>query len=181
MSGDANQEKSPFKEERHGGRHLLGGMVCTAIILLSLVGSQTVRGSEVSGRLEVGWWAEPGLSPAVFLVITVITSVAAYFVAKREVIDWTQVAKDYGRVAILSGCMVITVFLIGILGFALSIFVFAGGVGFIAGYRGGRLVVIALLSSIAMVLVFRVGFSVWFPRPALFKLIDLPFWLQGVL
>ncbi|MEL7465075.1 MAG: tripartite tricarboxylate transporter TctB family protein [Pseudomonadota bacterium] len=181
MSGDEPNEEAPFKEERHGGRYLLGGMAAAAVILLSLIGSQTVRGSEVSGRLEAGWWAEPGLSPAVFLVITVITSAAAFFAAKREVVNWDKAARDYGRVAVLSGCMIGTVFLLGILGFALSILVFAGVVAFIAGYRGARLAMIAVLSAISMVLIFRVGFEVWFPRPELFKLIDMPFWLQGVL
>lgn len=181
MSEGDEREESPFKEDRHGGRYLLGGMAVTAVILLALIGNQTVRGSEVSGGLEVGWWAEPGFMPAVFLFLTVITSAAAFFMAKRDAIDWGQVGSDYGRVSLLSGCMVGTVFLLGIVGFALSMLVFAGVVAFIAGFRGGRLAAIALLSAVAMVLIFRVGFSVWFPRPALFKLIDMPFWLQGVL
>lgn len=181
MSGDNEIGESPFKEDQHGGKCLLGGMAVLSVILLALHGSQTVPGSEVSGRLEVGWWAEPGLSPAVFLVITVIASVATFFVAKRESIDWGQATSEYGRVAIVSACMIATVFLLKIIGFALSILVFAGVIAFIAGFRGGRLVAIALAACAAMVLIFRVGFSVWFPRPELFKLIDLPFSLQGVL
>lgn len=181
MSEDKGQVESPFKEERHGGKYLLGGMAAAAVILLALHGTQTVDGSKVSGDQEVGWWAEPGLSPAVFLILTALASVMGFFVAKREAIDWGEVAGEYGRVAILSGCMIGTVFLLKIIGFALSIFVFAGVVALIAGFRGGRLVAIAFAASASMVLIFRVGFSVWFPRPELFKLIDLPFWLQGVL
>jgi len=181
MSEDNGQVEPPFEEERHGGKYLLGGMAAAAVILLTLHGSQTVDGSKVSGNLEVGWWAEPGLSPAVFLVLTVLASVAGFFAATRETIDWDEVAGEYGRVAILSGCMIATVFLLKIIGFALSILVFAAVVAFIAGFRGVRLVVIAFAASASMVLIFRVGFSVWFPRPELFKLIDMPFWLQGVL
>jgi len=32
-----------------------------------------------------------------------------------------------------------------------------------------------------MVLIFRVGFAIWFPRPMLFKWIDIPIKLQGLL
>ena len=181
MSEDKEQAESPFEEDRHGGKYLLGGMAAAAAILLALHGSQTVDGVTVSGTADVGWWAEPGLSPAVFLVLTILASLAAFFAAKREMINWKEVGGDYGRVALLSGCMIGTVFLLKIIGFALSILVFAGVVAFIAGFRGWRLIAIAFAASISMVLIFRVGFSVWFPRPELFKLIDLPFWLQGVL
>ena len=156
-------------------------MTAAAVILLALHGRQTVDGSTVSGNLNVGWWAEPGLSPAVFLVLMIIASAAAFLVAKREAIDWGAIARDYGRVAIVSACMIATVFLLKIIGFALSMLFFAGVVAFIAGFRGARLVVIAFAAIIAMVLIFRVGFSVWFPRAELFKVIELPFWLQAVL
>jgi len=181
MSEDKGGDTGAFDEERNGGRYLLGAMAAAAVILLALHGTQTVDGSVVSGNQDVGWWAEPGLSPFVFLIITLVASVAAFLVAKRETINWSQTAADYGRVAVLSACMIGTVFLLKIIGFALSILVFAGVVAFIAGFRGARLVGIAVAASVAMVLIFRVGFSVWFPRPELFKLIDLPFWLQGVL
>lgn len=181
MSEGEGQTDQPFQEERHGGKYLLGGMAAIAAVLLALHGSQTVDGSKVSGNLEVGWWAEPGLTPAIFLILTILASAAGFLVAKRETIDWREVAGEYGRVAIVSASMIGTVFLLKIIGFALSILVFAGVVAFIAGFRGGRLILIALAASVSMVLIFRVGFSVWFPRPELFKLIDLPFWLQGVL
>lgn len=181
MSEDQQQAAMPFQEERHGGKYLLGGMVVLAAILLALHGTQTVDGSKVSGNLDVGWWAEPGMSPAVFLVLTILASLAGFFRTKRNKIDWKQTARDYGRVAIVSACMIATVFLLKIIGFALSILVFAGTVAFISGFRGWRLSAIALAASVSMVLIFRVGFSVWFPRPELFKLIDMPFWMQGVL
>ncbi len=181
MSEDKEQAEPSFEEERHGGKYLLGGMAVAAVILLALHGTQTVDGVTVSGNADVGWWAEPGLSPAVFLVLTLLASLAAFFAAKRETLVWKVVGGKYSRVALLSGCMIGTVFLLKIIGFALSILVFAGVAAFIAGFRGGRLAAIAIAASVSMVLIFRVGFSVWFPRPELFKLIDLPFWLQGVL
>ncbi|MEM8801184.1 MAG: hypothetical protein AAGF55_01490 [Pseudomonadota bacterium] len=112
MSGGSKQAEPPFETERHGGKHLLGGMAAAAVILLALHGSQTVDGATVSGDADVGWWAEPGLSPAVFLVIALLASVAAFFAAKRETFDWADVGGEYGRVALLSGCMIGTVFLL---------------------------------------------------------------------
>ena len=84
MSEDKDRAAMPFEEERHGGKYLLGGMAAAAVILLALHGTQTVDGTEVSGNLEVGWWAEPGLTPAVFLVLTVLASLAGFLVTKRE-------------------------------------------------------------------------------------------------
>ncbi|MDB3891602.1 tripartite tricarboxylate transporter TctB family protein [Alphaproteobacteria bacterium] len=181
MSEGKEQAKPPFEEDRHGGKYLLGGMAVAAAVLLALHSQQTVDGATVSGDADVGWWAEPGLSPAVFLILTFLASTVAFFAAKREAIDWKGALSEYGRVALLSGCMIGTVFLLKIVGFGLSILVFAAVVAFIAGFRGGRLIAIAFAASLSMVLIFRVGFSVWFPRPELFKLIDLPFWLQRVL
>lgn len=181
MTENNRQAEPQFDEDRHGGNILLGGMAVAAALLLALHGQQTVDGVTVSGNADVGWWAEPGLSPAIFLVLTLLASLAAFFVAKRETIDWKDASNEYGRVALLSGCMIGTVFLFNIIGFALSVLVFVSVVAFIAGFRGGRLMAIAFAASLSMVLIFRVGFSVWFPRPELFKLIDIPFWLQRIL
>ncbi|MEL7098478.1 MAG: tripartite tricarboxylate transporter TctB family protein [Pseudomonadota bacterium] len=143
MSEDKRRVELPFEEERHGGKLLLGGLAAAAAILLALYGNQTVDGATVSGDLDVGWWAEPGLSPAIFLVLIILASVAGFFVAKREVLDWQEITNEYGRVAIVPACMIATVFLLKITGFALSIFVFTGVVAFIAGFRGTKLVAIA--------------------------------------
>ena len=178
---DTDHQKVSIEEDPHGGRFLLGGMAVSAAFLLALIGHQTVRGSEVSGRQDVGWWAEPGLMPTIFLGITLSASIAAFFTAKKDAVDWSGTARAYGRVAVVSACMICTVFLLKIIGFALSLLVFAAAITWLAGFRGWRLIAIAFGAAISVVLIFRVGFSVWFPRPELFKLVDLPFWLQGIL
>ena len=86
-----------------------------------------------------------------------------------------------GAIALIAGTMIGAVLLMKILGFALSILIFATVAAIIGGFRGWRLIAISVLATAAMVLVFRVGFKIWFPRPELFKLIDLPIWLQGIL
>jgi len=180
MSDNKSQDSSPFGAQPSGGRLLLAGLLVASIILLMMIGNQTSPGDMGEAARSGGWWAEPALAPGIALALTVIASVIACFFAKPEKIAWMNSFLTYARIALLAGIMIGTVYLMKVLGFALSILVFSGVVSFVAGFRGVRLVAIPLLATIAMVLVFRVGFSIWFPRPMLFKWIDLPFWLQGI-
>lgn len=181
MSQNGKQETSPFGERPNGGRYLLGGLFIAAVTLLFMIGNQTVRGDMGEAARSGGWWAEPALAPGVSLVLTIIASAIAFFLTKKEKIVWAQSLREYGGIVLIAGCMVATVFLMSILGFSLSLLVFATVVAFIGGFRGFTLLAISLGTATAMVLIFRVGFAVWFPRPEIFKWIDLPFWLQGIL
>ncbi len=181
MAEDKDQKSSLFGEESSGGRVLLGGIFIAAVALLLMIGYQTVPGTMGEAARSGGWWAEPALAPAVALVLTIVASAVAFFFAKREKIDWADVRQTYGRIILIAGCMVATVGLMKILGFALSILVFASVVAFIGGFRRIPLIIVALSTTVAMVLIFRVGFGIWFPRPMLFKWVDLPFWLQGTM
>lgn len=181
MAETKEKETSPFGDEPSGGRYLLGGLFVAAVILLAMIGNQTVRGDMGEAARSGGWWAEPALAPGVALVLTIVASAIAFLVAWKEEIDWAAARRDYGGIFLIAGCMVATVFLMKILGFALSLLVFAAVVSFIGGFRGIKLLAVSLGTATAMVLIFRVGFGIWFPRPALFKWIDLPFWLQGIL
>ena len=181
MSEDNGPAVSPFGGSPNGGRLLLGAICVCAVALLAMIGKQTVSASLAGGAGSAGWWAEPALAPGVALVITIVASAIAFFYAKRERIDWPDFRRTYGRIALIVAVMVGAVALMTVLGFALSLFLFAGVTAFIAGYRWGRLLAIALTTTLALILIFRVGFAIWFPRPALFKWFDLPIWLQGIL
>ena len=132
-------------------------------------------------KMSGGWWAEPPLAPAVALVLTIIASALGFLVTQRDKISFSKSFSVYGRVLLVAGCMIGAVQMMTVLGFALSILVFAIVVAAIAGFRGMRLALISLSTTIAIVLIFRVGFVIWFPRPMLFKWIDLSIWLQGIL
>ena len=181
MSDDKNQNVTPFGDESSGGRYLIGGIFVVSVILFAMIGNQTTVGDDGGAGFRGGWWAEPAFAPGVALVLTIVASAIAFFLSRKEKIDWGNSLKAYGGIFLIAGCMVATVFLIKILGFALSMLVFVSVVALIGGFRGRMLIVISLVTTIVMVLVFRVGFGIWFPRPALFKWIDLPFWLQGIL
>lgn len=181
MAKDNDQQSSPFGQQPNGGRVLLGGICLVAIVLLLMIGLQTVPGDMGEAARSGGWWAEPALAPAVALVLTIVASAIAFIYTRPEKIAWTNAVRTYSRILLIAGCMVATVFLMKVLGFALSILVFATVVAFIGGFRRTKLAVVALATTVAMVLIFRVGFGIWFPRPMLFKWIDLPIWLQGIL
>ncbi|MXX88843.1 MAG: hypothetical protein F4213_22410 [Boseongicola sp. SB0677_bin_26] len=181
MSGDRKDDEPPFGEQPTGGRFLVGAMFVAAVVLLAMVGRQTTPGSMGQTVMSGGWWAEPALAPTVALIMTIIASAIAFFVARRESVDVGKTVRVYGQILLISGCMIGAVMLMKVLGFALSILVFASVVATTAGFRGTRLVLIALGTTVAMVLIFRIGFSIWFPRPALFKWLDLPVSWQGIL
>ena len=160
---------------------MLLGIFISAIALLAMIKWQTVPGSMGQTAMSGGWWAEPALAPFVVLSITSIASFFGFLSAKKERLNWLKVCKTYGKIVLISGFMIGTVMLMKIIGFALSILVFSSVTGYIAGYRKIKLTIIALGTATALVLIFRVRFSIWFPRPLIFNIIALPSWPQGIL
>ena len=181
MRHDKDQSDSPFSEEPTGGRAFLAGLTLLAVVLLAMIGWQTQPGTTGQTAMAGGWWAEPALAPAVALTLTILSAGAAFFAARRDTIEISETLRVYSQIALIAGCMIGAGLLMKTLGFALSILFFATAAGIVGGFRGRKLAAISLGATIAMVLVFRVGFKIWFPRPALFKWIDLPVWLQGIL
>ena len=181
MSDESERDLSPFSDEPTGGRWLLAGISLVGVMLLVLLPWQTVPGSVGEAAMAGGWWAEPALAPGITLSLTIIASSVAFLVAKREPLLLGETGRVYGQILLIAACMVGSVLMMRILGFALSILLFSTLVAAIGGFRGLRLLLIPLCTTIALVVMFRVGFSIWFPRPMLFKWIDLPNFLQGIL
>lgn len=180
--GEVNEKNaSPFGSEPTGGRYLLGAIFVIALILLTLIGDQTTPGSTGQTEMSGGWWAEPAVAPAVALTLTIVAAALAAVSSRWEKVDFRGAVSVYGRAFGVAGSMIVAVMLMKVLGFALSILIFAFCVTFMAGFRGVRLAIIPIGTTIAMVLIFRVGFAIWFPRPMLFKWIDIPIKLQGLL
>ncbi len=180
---DQEQERdlSPFSDEPVGGRWLLAGVCVAAMALLAMLPWQTTPGSMGQTAMDGGWWAEPAVAPGVALGLTVVASSVAFLVARRDPLRPRRTLRLYGQILLIAACMVGAVMLMRVLGFALSILGFAATVAVIGGFRGRKLAIVALGVTVAMVLMFRVGFSIWFPRPLLFKWIELPNALQGIL
>ena len=168
MSSHDKDELLPFAAESTGGKPIFVGLAVIGAALLALLGSQTTPG-EAGSLTDGGWWSEPALAPAVSLSILVLGAVSAYFVAARKEDRATGWGIAYGRAAFLSVWLLVAVWLIKIIGFGLSILVFTGLVGYLARFRGWKLVAVAVVAMVSMVLIFRVGFSVWFPRALIFE------------
>ncbi|MDE2788818.1 MAG: tripartite tricarboxylate transporter TctB family protein [Paracoccaceae bacterium] len=185
MSGtqpkDPNQDLSPFTDEPTGGRRLLAGICIAALALLAMLPWQTRPGSMGQTAMDGGWWAEPAVAPGVALGLTIVASAIAFLAARRDPLNPDRTFRLYGQILLIAACMVGAVMLMRVLGFALSILAFSTTVAVVGGFRGVKLAVIALGVTVAMVLMFRVGFSIWFPRPLLFKWIEVPNALQGIL
>lgn len=181
MSDDDKTGGSPFSEEPTGGRYFLGALCLIAVGMLAIVGWQTQPGELGQTAMSGGWWAEPSLAPTIALIVTIVSAALAFFAAKREPFDLGETIRTYGQIALVAGSMVVAIILMRLFGFAISILLFATVAAVIGGFRGRRLVTIVVGATVAMVLIFRVGFKIWFPRPELFKWFDFPIWLQGLL
>ena len=170
---DAEEHQSPFSEEPTGGRYLFVGLLVLGVLLLSIIRWQTRPGDVGQVGVSGGWWSEPFLAPALTLILLIVSSGVAILASRRETLELLRTGRDYVRIGLLSAWMLVAVWLISILGFALAMLIFSGGLALAAGFRGVRLVALSLGTTVVMVLVFRVFFSIWFPRPWLFKVLDL--------
>jgi len=102
-------------------------------------------------------------------------------VSPYEKLNLNRSLKDYLRVLLITICIIGTVMMMKVFGFALSILIFVTLISLIAGFRGIKVLLLSLSVTLSMMLIFRVGFEIWFPRPLLFKWIDLPIWMQGLM
>ena len=175
------QDRPLFGNKPSGGRNLLAAIFLIAVILLTLIRWQTKPGHLGQTIMSGGWWSEPALFPAVTLILTIVSSAVAYFVSPYEKLNLNRSLKDYLRVLLITICIIGTVMMMKVFGFALSILIFVTLISFIAGFRGFKVLLLSLSVTLSMMLIFRVGFEIWFPRPLLFKWIDLPIWMQGLM
>ncbi len=178
---DDAEARSPFGEAPNGGRLLLTGLFLTGVFLLAIIRWQTMPGTAGQTAALGGWWSEPALAPATALAILIISSAVAVFTARRKPINVPETAMTYLRIGAVSAWMLMAVWLISITGFALAMLIFSGGAALMAGFRGKTFACLCLGTTVAMVLVFRVGFGIWFPRPLLFKHVEFGSTLSGIL
>ena len=124
--GEVNEKNaSPFGSEPTGGRYLLGAIFVIALILLTLIGDQTTPGSTGQTEMSGGWWAEPAVAPAVALTLTIVAAALAAVSSRWEKVDFRGAVSVYGRAFGVAGSMIVAVMLMKVLGFALSILIFA--------------------------------------------------------
>ncbi|MEM7117153.1 MAG: tripartite tricarboxylate transporter TctB family protein [Chloroflexota bacterium] len=152
-----------------------GIMAVISIVLLLLLPIETEP-----GPAEQGWWTQPILMPAISLVFFAITAVFLFIqhllsvrkhgaphdrdTVRAELFQWAQPLEIFVY-------YVIYIYLLGIVGYFLSSFIFAAGVGWRVGLRSRRWVWAALFFTLGITALFRWGLSIWFPSAALFELL----------
>lgn len=160
----------PGADTRPGGRGMFALLALASGGLLLMLGRETHPG--VGGH---DWWNEPRNGPMVALsLLFVFSALAAVFAAPGR-----HDPRDRETIfaLALSAGFLGAVWLIGILGYALSVLCFTAFAGLLAGFRGRRLALVSLGLTVAMVLIFREMLGLWFPRAWLFQQAD---WLSTI-
>jgi len=127
---------------------------------------------------DEGWFTQPWLMPG--MTLTLLT-VAALIHTLRLLRDRRQASAG---TASLTGELwmwlragefffwyVLYIWLLGVLGYGLSTFVFVAGLGFRMGLRQPRWILAALAVTIAMTLLFRLGLKIWVPAADLYEIL----------
>jgi len=150
-------------------------LLVSGLILLTLIPVATKPAP--NGQ---GWWTEPKLMPAISLVLWVIPAIYLtlnYFaklrsgaiektdqtVLNQELFQWLKPLEFFVY-------YVIYIVLLGWVGYFLSSLIFVLGLSWRVGLRGRRWRIIALVTSLALILIFRWGLRVWIDSPLLFDL-----------
>jgi len=161
---------TPGADARPGGRGVFTLLALAAGALLLLLGQQTQPGFDGGG-----WWNEPRNGPMVSLsLLFLFSGLAAVFAGPRR---HTPRDRETVLALALSAGFLGAVWLIGILGYGLSVLCFTAFAGVLAGFRGRRLALVSLGLTLAMVLIFREALGLWFPRAWLFRQAD---WLAVI-
>lgn len=133
-----------------------------------------------TGPPEQGWWTQPALMPTIAISVMVLS--AAYLFGKHiyvfrknpelavenrlvrnEMFEWLKPFEYF-----IYYCFYI--WLLGIVGYFLSSLIFIIILCIRTGLRNFRWMVVALLSALALVALFRWGLKVWVPVPELYEL-----------
>lgn len=157
-----SQDALSTTEPRPAGRWLFAGLALVAGVLLLMIGRQTQPGFG-----NTGWWNEPRNGPLVALsLLFVFSTLAAIFAGPAR---YDRMDRESVLALVLSAGFLGAVWLIGILGYGLSVLCFTVFAAFLAGFRGRRLAWVSLGLTLAMVLLFREALGLWFPRAWLFQ------------
>lgn len=127
---------------------------------------------------DEGWFTQPWLMPA--LALTLLTVAALIHTLRLWRAHQPASAGNAGlggelwmwlRASEFFLWYVLYIWMLGVLGYGLSTFVFIAGLGFRAGLRQPRWILAALGITIAMTLLFRLGLKIWVPAADLYEIL----------
>ncbi|MEZ4608488.1 MAG: tripartite tricarboxylate transporter TctB family protein [Deinococcales bacterium] len=133
-----------------------------------------------------GWWTEPALMPSLALALMALASVYLLIQGMYQLRKFPPDQFVGSRSALLKELFqwlrplefflyfIIYIWLLGLVGYFLSSFIFIAGLCFRVGLRNLRWLGVALLISLALIALFRWGLKVWIPPADLYELFPRP-------
>lgn len=146
-----------------------------SVLLLAVIAIATRHGPENSG-----WWTRPALAPGVALgllafanCLTLWRELADLRRTPATVSEWAEARlKIIGWLRPIEYLAYFSIYLFALqhLGYFPATLVFILGLLVRSGLRSPRWLLAGALTSVALVLVFRVGLGVWMPAPEVYDL-----------
>lgn len=152
-----------------------GFMALFSLIFIILIPTATKPGPEGQG-----WWTQPALMPSLSLALIAIP--AAMLLGQHrlkrhqqpelhpspenlraELFQWLRPLEFFGY-------YVLYIWLLGLVGYFLSSFMFITGLSWRIGLRAPKWMLISFLTALGLIALFRWGLQVWVPAAALYDL-----------
>ncbi len=153
--------------EAQTGRRLTGALALAAAGLLLALPWQA-KVPEGTALLEQGWWSHPAVFPALTLLLIVIFASAQHLKMRKLS---GQAGGESLRVQYEFGAYFIGfIFLMGLVGFGLSVLIFSTIGLWRSGFSFGRSSFYAVILTAILVVLFRLVLTIWFPPSLLSNL-----------
>jgi len=125
---------------------------------------------------DEGWFTQPWLMPA--MTLTLLTGAALVHTLRmwrdRRTASTGRLVGElwmWLRAGEVFFWYVRYIWLLGVVGYGLSTFIFIAGLGVRVGLRQPRWILAALVVTIAMTLLFRLGLKIWVPAADLYEIL----------
>lgn len=148
--------------------------ILTFIITIYLIYSFPEHTSEI--KRSRGWYTQPFVAPLVGLSILAFFSFLKVLLVIRPKPSENSIFKDlidslpYYQVVIITGTLfIIYIYAIGVIGFAISTFLFVLALLWLSRLLNWFWAFYALIAVSLIILIFRVGVNIWFPDVVLYE------------
>lgn len=150
--------------EARTGRRLTGALALTAAILLASLPWQA-KVPKGTDALAQGWWSHPAVFPGLTLTLVAVFSGLLHLKLRRERGEATpqSLAVQFEFGAYFIGF----IFLMGLVGFGLSVLIFSTLGLWRSGFSLTRSVAQAVVLTAILVVLFRLVLTIWFPPSVL--------------
>lgn len=153
-------------------------IVAVFFLLFGAVGLALLPAHTGTSPGDEGWftqpWLMPGLTLTLLTVAALIHTLRLWRDRRHAPAGNTGLAGElwmWLRAGEFFFWYVLYIWLLGVLGYGLSTFVFIAGLGIRVGLRRPRWILAAFVVTIAMTLLFRLGLKIWVPAADLYEIL----------